>query len=376
MNILYTRLLEIRILHDYYQDGKAKDLHLAPTQETLSLFKSGRMLWREIPSGIVVLYRAERDLTTPEVTLSAPLDFYFYLYSSNPTQFLNISDLSKGARKFEKGDLLAFKNNPSNASQNAAAPEKITLDFWDGGRPKIFTQKVKLEPVPAKVILQVKNPTGQKISSGPDQNGNPKPLDLEIIPDDQGEISFEINLPGLNQGNYSFTLRNAANTQDLWKKEYFLAEDSLGSSAIGIVKLSYSSSPAHLYGAREYYALDLKRKSTKWTFFIVSQNQKVDLSSANLSIQDKGNPPGSPYGVYNFQRVGASPNADVKINNSETVIFKSQVAIPFFESPKLNLELRRTPGNRVLFSHLPNPSRSHIPKIAPGEEISEIYVFI
>ncbi|WP_026950722.1 hypothetical protein [Algoriphagus mannitolivorans] len=376
MNIIYTRLLELGILHDYFQDGKAKDLHLAPTQETLSLFKSGRMLWREIPGGIVVLYRSEKDLITPEVQLSAPLDFYFYLYSSNSSQFFNITDLSKGSRKYQKGDLLAFKNNPSNASQNANSPEKISLDFWDGGRPKVFTQKVKLEPIPSKVILQVKNPAGQKISSGPDQNGNPKPLDLEIIPDDQGEISFEINLPGQNQGNYSFTLRNAANTQDLWKKEYFLAEDSLGSLALGVVKLSYLPAPAHLYGSREYYALDFKRKSTKWTFFIVSQNQKVDLSSANLSILDKGNPPGSPYSVYNFQRVGASPNADIKINNSDTVVFKSQVPIPFFESPKLNLELRRTPGNRVLFTHLPNPSRSHIPKVAPGEEISEIYVFI
>lgn len=376
MNIIYTRLLELGILHDYYQDGKAKDLHLAPTKETLDLFKSGRMLWREIPGGIVVLYRAEKDLTTPEVPLTAPLDIYFYLYSSNPTQFFNISDLTKGSRKYQKGDLLAFKNNPNNASQNASSPEKITLDFWDGGRPKVFTQKVKLEPIPAKVILQVKDAAGQKIPSGKDAIGNPKPLDLQLTPDDQGEISFEINLQGRSQGNYFFILRNEANTQDLWKKEYFLAEDSQGSSAIGIVKLSYPSAPAHLYGAREFYALDLKRKSTKWTFFIVSQNQKVDLSSTNLSILDKGNPPGSPYAVYNFQRVGTSPNPDIKINNSDTVVFKSQVPIPFFESPKLNLELRRTPGNRVLFAHLPNPSRSHIPKLAPGEEISEIYVFI
>ncbi|MDX5338231.1 MAG: hypothetical protein LPK25_04335 [Cyclobacteriaceae bacterium] len=376
MNIIYTRLLEIGILHDYYQDGRAKDLRLAPTQETNVLFKSGRMLWRDIPSGIVVLYRSENDLTTPEVPLSAPLDFYFYLYSSNPTQFFNISDLSKGSRKYEKGNLLAFKNNPANASQNAASPEKITLDFWDGGRPKVFTQKVKLEPVPAKVILQVEDSLGQKIPSGRDANGNPKALDLELIPDSQGEITFEINLEGSSQGNYSFVLRNAANTQDLWKKEFFIANDILGNSAIGVVKLSYTSAPTHLYGAREFYALDLKRKSTKWTFFIVSQNQKIDLSSTNLSIQDKGNPPGSPYSTYAFQQVGGSPNPSVKINNSDTVIFKSQAAIPFFENPKLNLELRRTPGNRVLFSHLPNPSRSHVPKQAPGEEISEIYVFI
>ncbi|WP_332912545.1 hypothetical protein [Algoriphagus boritolerans] len=100
------------------------------------------------------------------------------------------------------------------------------------------------------------------------------------------------------------------------------------------------------------------------------------MAAAQLSILDKGNPPDSPYATYNFQQVGTAPNAEVKINNAETVIFKSQVPIPFFESPKLNLELRRKPGNRVLFGNLPNPSRTGAIKINPGEEISEIYVFI
>lgn len=376
MNILYSRLLELQILHDFYQDGKSRELHLQPTQETLALFKSGKMIWREIPGGVVVLYRAEDDLVTPEVPLTAPLDLYFYLHSTNPSQFFNISELSVGPRKYGKGDLLAFQNTPNQASQNAATPEKIQLKLWDGLRTKVISQTVKLEPVPAKVILQVKNAGNQKISSGLDLSGNPKPLDLELFPDDQGLFTFEANLKGQPQGNYTVTLRNAADTQDLWKKEYFLADDAAGNPALGVVKISYVTAPAHLYGSRDYYALDLKRKSTKWTFFIVSQNQKVDLSSTTLSILDKGNPPGSPYAVYNFQQVGSAPSADIKVNNNDTVVFKSQVAIPFFENPKLNLELRKSPGNRVLFSHLPNPSRSSIPKVAPGEEISEIYVFI
>jgi hypothetical protein len=376
MNIIYSRLFELSILHDYFLDGKAKDLKLLPTKETLDLFKKGRMLWRETPEGIIVLYRAEMDLITPEVVLDLPQNFFFYLESRDSAKFFNITELSKGPRKYSQGDLLCFENNPNSASQSPSSPEKITLDIWDGIKPKAFIQRVKLEQTPTKVLLQVKDSSGTQIPSGYDQNGNAHPLNLELTPDEKGEFYLEINLKGRPQGKYSIHLRNEANSLDLLKKEYFLADDAIGNPAVGVVKLSYLGSPSHLYGSKEFYALDLKRKSTKWTYFVVSQNKKVDLSTADLAILDKGNPAGSPYGLYNFQQVGTAPHAEIKVNNSDTVVFKSQVAIPFFENPKLNLELRRKPGNRVLFTHLPNPSRSATPKVAPGEEISEIYVFI
>ncbi len=376
MNIIYTRLFEVSVLHDYFRDGVAKDCRLEPTSETRELLKKGRMLLKETPTGIVVLYRAENDLTSPEVPLIPPLDLFFFFQSTNPTQFLAVTKLTKGSRVYQAGDFLAFQNQPENASNEQGNPEKISLDIWDGTRPKTFISRVNLNPQPAKVILQVKDASGTKIPSGLDENGQAYPLDRELMPDDKGEFLLSIDLKAKPEGNYSFVLRNEANTQDLWKKEYFLTQASGGNSGLGVVKISYKPAPDQLYGEREYYALDLKRKSTKWTYIIVSQNKKVDLSSAQLSILDKGNPAGSPYATYNFQQIGAAPNAEVKVNNAETVIFKSQVPIPFFESPKLNLELRRKPGNRVLFGHLPNPSRSGAIKVSPGEEISEIYVFI
>lgn len=376
MNIIYSRLFEMSILHDFYQDGKGKDFRLYPTQETASVLKKGRMLWRELSGGLVVLYRAEDDKTTPEVSLNLPVDLFFYLESKNPSQLFSITNLTKGPKKFSKGDLISFQNSTAAASTNAATPEKMAMDIWDGLRTKSFISRVQLDPMPAKALLQVKDANGVQISSGFDQSGNPLPLNLEVSPDSSGQFSFEINLKLQPEGNYSIILRNEANTTDLWKKEYFLAADAFANSPLGVVKIAYRAAPNHLYGAKEFYALDFKRRSTKWTYFIVSQNEKVDLASANISILDKGNPPGTPYAVYNFQQIGAAPNAEIKVNDADTVIFKSQVAIPFFENPKLNLELRRTPGNRVLFSHLPNPSRTSPVKVAPGEEISEIYVFI
>ncbi|OOG70737.1 hypothetical protein [Algoriphagus sp. A40] len=376
MNIIYSRLFEVSVLHDYFREGIAKEFKLIPTQETREILKKGRMLWRETPQGILVLYRAEDDLSTPEVALNPPVDFCFFFQSTNSPQFFAVTQLSKGPRTYHSGDFLAFQNLPANASSDPDLPEKIVLDVWDGARPKTFLTRITLNPVPAKVIFLVKDASGTKISSGLDESGQPFPLDRELSPDDKGEFLISLDLKGKPEGNYILTLRNEANTLDLWKKEYFLTQDPEVKSALGVLKISYRPVPDHLYGGRDYYAIDLKRKATKWTYIIVSQNKKVDLGTAQLSILDKGNPPGSPYTTYNFQQIGAAPNADVKINNAETVIFKSQVPIPFFENPKLNLELRRKPGNRVLFGHLPNPSRSGAIKVSPGEEISEIYVFI
>lgn len=376
MNIIYSRLFEVKVLHDYFREGIAKDFRLIPTRETQETLKKGRMLWRETPQGIVMLYRAENDLTTPEVALPNPQDFFFFFQSTNPPQFFTITELRKGSRSYQAGDFLAFQNVPASASLDPDNPEKIELDIWDGTRPKTFTARVKLDPIPAKVIFQVKDAAGTKIPSGQDLNGALLPLDLELSPDDKGEFLLHLDLKGKREGNYTLIIRNEADTIDLWKKEYFLTQDPEVKSALGVLKISYREVPDHLYGGREYYAIDLKRKATKWTFIIVSQNKKVDLGTAQLSILDKGNPPDTPYATYDFQQVGAAPHADIKVNNAETVIFKSQVPIPFFESPKLNLELRRKPGNRVLFGHLPNPARTGAVKVSPGEEISEIYVFI
>jgi hypothetical protein len=376
MNIIYSRLFEVSILHDYFKDGIAREVRLIPTKETSELLTKGRMLMRETPSGIVVLFRAKLDLNSPEVSLAPPLAFHFLIQSTNPTQFFAVTKLSKGSRTYQSGDFLAFENSPADASEDKANPEKINLDIWDGVRSKTFTSRVKINSDPSKVLLQVKNSEGEKIPSGLDAIGTPLALDLQLTPDDKGEFLLKVDLKGKREGKYTLTLRNEADTEDLWKKHYFLTSDSEGKTALGLLKISYISNPAKLYGEKEYYAINLKRKATKWTYIIISQNRKIDLGSAQLSIRDKGNPPDSPYGTYNFQQIGDAPNIDLKINNAETVIFKSQVPIPFFESPKLNLELRRKPGNRVLYGNLPNPARTGNIKLTAGEETSEIYVFI
>ncbi|GMQ29996.1 hypothetical protein [Algoriphagus confluentis] len=376
MNILYSRLFEIQLLHDFFKDGISQSLSLTPDSSTHHLLKNGRMLTRSLPKGMIVLFRAEENLTDPETPLQVPCRFRFFINSSNPSFLHTITDWDTPVKEFKTGSFFHFKNNPANASSNPTTPETLGYQILDGLRPKDLLEQVKLSTHPASVIFRLRDEAGNLISSGKDSDGNPLPLDLPLSPDDLEIFSLRVDLKDKADGIYSLELRSQTDTETLFYKAYFFSSDAIGNTSMGIMEISYVSSPARLYGEMEYYALKLKRKATRWTYIIVNQNKKLNLGTNQLSIRDRGNPLGTPYGIYTFQQDGGAPHPDIRVNNAETVIFKSQVPIPFFESPKLNLELRRTPGNRVLYANLPNPLRNGIAKTDGGEAFSEIFVFI
>lgn len=375
MSIIYTRLGEVALRHDFYRDGLAKDILIWPTEETAHLLKNGKLLFRKTPGGIVLLYRAEDDEVTPLTPLQLPQSFFFFFKPENAAAFLQITDLDNGAEEFQAIKVPFFQNTPASASSDSDNPEELTYQLLDGTRSKVFSIELSLNPVPPSVLVKVRNAAGDVISSGKDIAGNPLPDGFEVTPDDNGLFRFTFDFQGRKEGVYSITLRNAADTGDVWSKNYWLG-DTRSSQPFGVIELRYQAAPNHLYGAKEYYRLSFTRKESLWTYYVVNGNKKVDLISSELQIQDQGNEGPVPYGSYSFDRIGDSPNADIKINNLETVVFRSQNKIPYFEIPKLNFQLRKTPGNQVLISNLPNPSRSAPTKQSGGEANSEIYVFI
>lgn len=375
MSIIYTRLGEVAIRHNFYRDGLAKDMILWPTAETAHLMKNGKILFRKTPGGIVLLYRAEEDEVTPLAPLNLPQSFFFFFKPENASSFLQITDLDDGPAKFEAGKLPFFQNTPANASTDPDSPEELAYLLLDGIRAKTFSVQLSLSPTPTSVRVKVRNAAGEVISPGKDSAGNPLPDGYEVSPDGNGLIRFIFDFRGKKEGIYTVTLRDAADSTDLWSKNYWLGE-SQSSQPLGLLELRFHTSPNHPYGPREYYQLSFTRKESLWTYYVVNGNKKVDLVSSQLQIEDQGNEGTVPYGSYTFDRIGDSPSTDIKINNLETVVFRSQSKIPYFEIPKLNFQLRKTPGNQVLIPNLPNPSRSAPTKQSGGEANSEIYVFI
>jgi hypothetical protein len=375
MSIIYTRLGEVAIRHDFYRDGLAKDMILMPTPETAHLMQNGKILFRKTPGGIVLLYRAEDDEVTPLTPLALPQSFFFFFKPENAAAFLQITDLDNSSEKFQAGTIPFFQNTPANASTASDNPEELSYQLLDGIRPKTFSLQLTLAPIPTSVRVQVRNALGEVVSSGKDSTGTPLPDSHEIYADENGLYRIIFDLKGRKEGVYTFTLRNSGDTDDLWSKKYWLGESS-SSQPLGLIELRYQAAPNHLYGAKEYYQVSFSRKESRWTYYVVNGNQKVDLVASNLKIQDQGNVGTVPYGTYTFDQIGDSPSAEVKINNLDTVVFRSQDKIPYFEIPKLNFQLRRTPGNQILITNLPNPSRSAPTKQSGGEANSEIYVFI
>ncbi|RAI84829.1 hypothetical protein [Algoriphagus yeomjeoni] len=375
MSIIYTRLGEVALRHDFYRDGLAKDMILMPSPETAQLMKNGKILFRKTPGGIVLLYRAEEDEITPLTPVTLPQSFFFFFKPENPAAFLQVTDLDNGSEEFQAGKLPFFRNTPVNASTASENPEELSYQLLDGLRPKAFSLQLTLDPTPASVRIKVRNAAGEIVSAGKDSTGNPLPDGYEMMPDQNGLFRILFDLKGRREGVYTFTLRNSGDTDDLWSKKYWLGESS-SSQPFGLIELRFQATPNHLYGATEFYQVSFSRKESRWTYYVVNGNKKVDLVTTQLRIQDLGNVGSVPYGSYTFDQIGTSPSAEVKINNLDTVVFRSQNKIPYFEIPKLNFQLRRTPGNQILIPNLPNPSRSAPTKQSGGEANSEIYVFI
>lgn len=72
----------------------------------------------------------------------------------------------------------------------------------------------------------------------------------------------------------------------------------------------------------------------------------------------------------------ASLDYDILVNDLKTLVFSSTKQIPFYEGPKLKIELRKASDNQTIVANLPNPSHGGIKKAFADRMESEVYVFI
>jgi hypothetical protein len=92
------------------------------------------------------------------------------------------------------------------------------------------------------------------------------------------------------------------------------------------------------------------------------------VTAANLIAAINGN------GSVPVTAVGL--DYDILVNNLQTLVFSSTQRIPFYEGPKLKIELRKSSDNQTLVANLPNPAHGGIKKAFADRMESEVYVFI
>ena len=389
VSILYTRLFNLSVFHDYYEDGIAKYFKLQPTIETAEFLRGGRMLFKSIPKGCTVLYRTLEDEITAFVNRGPDARLKFQLSFKNLNEFLNISNLDESvSKKYKSGNFIYLKNDPASASDNPDTPEDLSYELLDFLEGRLFTYTFTVNPplaLPGEVSFTVTDEDGNPVSVGKEVNGDPFSTTLTVLINEDSTYSQQIDLRDKPKGKYTITLRNASNNALISDTAFYADESLSGKKILGLVDIEFNNAPNRMYQSTWEYALRLSRKSSIWKYYIVDKTQKIaDLDNYDLSIVDQRTEIDAPYAPgYSFVREGSEPHAVIKVSGFDTVIFKSDalLPIPYFEAPLPKMQLRKIPNNpgdseQVIIQNLPNPRHNGVIKEESGVLESEIYVFI
>ncbi|WP_372772015.1 hypothetical protein [Mangrovibacterium sp.] len=479
MNINYHRLFNLLVGHDYFKDGLDRFMQIDPTSETIRLLQNGKMLFKRLPHGVTVLYRAGDDGVSPFVELSGEQRFTFTLNCDRKADLLSLTQLDESAsRKYAAGEILFFTNNPAASSSNPSNPERISHSLLDSLELKLFTYEFRINGNPSTVQFRVTDAAGNPVSVGKDANGLPFPPTLNLVINSTNQFSIQVDLRNKPNGRYTLTVLDEAGIVVLSEKAIYANDELARKNTLGIVELNYDTLSGNLYGNTEEYWLQFRRAATIWKYYVVNKRTNIDFNSDTLSINDSGTTTGTPYQSDQFSRAYASlqitadatgqagnsiqlsysgtgefPAAvlsgktlsggetgvaatgtitivnnaaagytitingvsftegsdfnqgataaatagslrsainasgattvsasllkyDVQIDNHQAVVFQSTHGIPFYEIPKTNLQLRKTPGNQVLVANLPNPSPGGTTKQYSGSPESEVYLYL
>ncbi len=370
VNLNFKRLFNLRLAHDYFIGGRPSGMNLRPTKATQRLISGGRMLFKPVPNGITVLYEALDDEKTPVVQHKGKMKFVFALIVDNPKRFFNVTDLDmkETDRKFRSADILYFKNSTGSAN-----PETISHILLDSLRSKSFSYLFGFPGTPGSVIFSLTDAGGQKISAGKYAEGNPLPVEITLAPDEEGIYRQNIDIRNFPDALYRIMVREEGSAE--WMtKEVFYAENELSSQIpAGIVEIVLG--PGHLYDDTHDYQLKFTSKKTIWKYYIINRNGKFE-DTGNLDIEDKSGDFSEFYESVGFIRDIAEPPEAAGIKGEETVIFRSEEPIPFYEEPKTSICLKKKSESACLIKHLPNPSHNGVIKDSGEGGESEIYVFI
>ena len=362
----FKKLFDISFLHNFYAAGVIPDVSIAPTIETIALLKNLKMIYKSNSAGEQMLYKTRDSSGTPFIEADKDLDFLFTIHPKYTAEFQNITNLDQGSpnKTYTKGKIPLFENDPSAASTDVDHPEEIRHVLLDAVRPKVFTYYFTLDPVPTpgETLLKVTAPDGSVETISYNE-------ETEITPNSDGNYFMPIDYSQKPSGKYTFTVRNAADDTDLQTELIYLDNELKAIGLQGLIHIRYDLSEGFLYGDPEFYGITFIRKQSKWVYYVANKNGQVDL--ADIDIEDTSEDTSDldiPYETYRFNK-GVEPDPNISINGYDTVVFTSLEDIPFYERPKLHLNLKVV--DDVIIENLPNP-----PLAGVSGAFSEIFVFL
>jgi hypothetical protein len=122
------------------------------------------------------------------------------------------------------------------------------------------------------------------------------------------------------------------------------------------------------------YTMRFIRRVTQWRYIVVLKSPSVSPSADIAIIDDLTQ---APYGALTFTTVPAN---DRTVNGFPAKVFNSTIAtIPYFETPKKNLNIKKDPAAiapTMILKNIPGPPLELVSADPANFSITEIYVYI
>ncbi len=382
ISIKYEILFELRLLHEYFTDGKPVEIHIRPSDSTRRRLQDYGLLFRESANGFVVLY--EKDTHTagepPLKPITAEELFLFEIYCEDPW-FVNYTDLPLGHKL---PDTLYFNNLTENISSGL---KLLNKDNYVGENDVVQLsssiynlRKVILSPT---ALVEITDPDGIAVFSDTlearDENGS-LVLQHQFNFDEFGQGRFDVKVDG--------SLHAAL----------YVAPELSGKRLAGLLEIHRSAAVPASYAFADgsgnvshppvVYQLRFGRRRSTWKYYVI-----LNEFETNPGISIDYQAPGSgedPYpAAVNFAPGIPEQSLVDTYGSGKVLLFEADTEIPLYETPKKNIRLNKPedpddleeiedPDNvEILRKHLPNaPVGALKPSTDNSKVYSEIYVFI
>ncbi len=371
----YQELIKLSVNHTYYSNGMSDDLLFYPDADTLRNMRRQRWLYKTYAQGFRLLAEiTESNKTT--IKINQALDCYFGISYTDSEKFLGITDLDEASVSFSNGCRIFLYNETGS--------DVLSYKILHAIYPESFSFNYTAATSVTAIKITIKNESGTAVVADFDALGNEVagPYVVQSGSESPGKFSKFFNFKNAGIGYYTIEVKNNATNAVLNTFQVFIHNELSRKTISGVLRL-HIPAVADTF-TTENLSINFERASSKWKYYL-SIKSDLDLDDIDLVITDKSGDSGSPYNTYTFNGNPASgggsqpdPDAANSIGGYDTLVFESVQKIPFFEIPKLQLELKRiedgqptaTAGS-ILFSNLPNPKPRH-----REGEISKIYLYI
>ena len=333
----YNKLFSVGASHTYYDiSGESKDLSFRPTADTLEQLNNYKLILKSTDSGLKVYYEATDGSGIAALPLPGTginLRFQIGLKNSGFPNFTNLTTPGDG-------QMHLFKSPPSGTALTHQLVNVQTQSF-------LFTFSHALA-TSADVTVTDRNSTTVFNQTGVSNYSN-----------DGSENLFKvfINLEDQPAGHFTIAvaLSGYTNPPD---EEYYLDNAAAAERPYGMLEILADNT------TNEDFDFGFTHQSSNWKYFVVqagagAATYTIDEITTTYSFPVKGS-------LTAEEQQTRDGLLETQPSGSVVVLFESASAIPYSESPLLDIQLKK--DGTAIINNLSNPSID--------QAKSEVFVFV